>query len=309
MSVGSQVRDTADDGTDRAKFVTVMRGYDRIEVDEYVRDTRRSVQRLRAELAESENRRRRAEQHAEAVGKEIRAARAQLDARPTAPTEEGFGVRAERLLRIAEQEAAEIRSGASREAAATLQHSRAEAERARHEAEQALIERESRFDEQVAQRTKDLQQREQQLADQLEAARNEAEAVEAAARRAADQYRRRVQADAEEIVARARSEGGQIRDQAAQELARLTGLQDSVRGELARLATLLTQEWRTPAREHRPGRPSERRTADREAPLRRNLMRRGLGRRVACTSRRDDRCRGGPRAGRPASRCARTDRW
>ncbi|MBL8765555.1 MAG: hypothetical protein JNM07_15025, partial [Phycisphaerae bacterium] len=64
----------------------------------------------------------------------------------------------------------------------------------------------------------------------------------AAARRAADQYRERMQADAEEIVARARSEAGQIRDQAAQELARLTGVQDSVRAELTRLASLLTQE-------------------------------------------------------------------
>ena len=253
MAVGDQVRETTDDEAGRARFVTVMRGYDRIEVDEYVRDTHRSVQRLRTEPAESEGRRWRAEQHAESVEKEIRAVRAKLDAQPAAPVEEGFGIRAERLLRIAEQEAAEIRAGASREAAATLQHGRAEAERARHEAEQAFIQRESRFDEQVSQRTADLQQREQQLAEQLEAARNEAEAVEAAARRAADQYRRRVHADAEEIVARARSEAGQIRDQAAQELSRLTGLQDSVRGELARLAALLTQE--------------SARTADRPAPV------------------------------------------
>jgi cell division septum initiation protein DivIVA len=249
MSVGGQVRGTADDEADKARFVTVMRGYDRIEVDEYVRDTRRSLQRLRAELADSEGRRRRAEEHAEAVEKEIRSVQAELDTRPAAPVEEGFGIRAERLLRIAEQEAAEIRSGASREAAATLQNSRAEAERTRHEAEQARIERESRFDEQVAQRTADLQQREQQIADQLEAARNEASAVENAARRAADQYRQRVQADAEEIVARARSEAWQIRDQAAQELSRLTGLQESVRGELARLATLLIQESGQPGRE------------------------------------------------------------
>jgi len=242
MSPGGQVRETADDEADRARFVTVMRGYDRVEVDEYVRDTRRSAQRLRAELADSEGRRRRAEQQAESVEKEVRGLRAKIDARPSAPAEEGFGIRAERLLRIAEQEAAEIRAGASREAAATLQHGRAEAERARHEAEQALILRSSQFDEQASQRTADLQQREQQLAEQLESARKEAAAVEGAARRAADQYRQRVQADAEEIVTRARSEAGQIRDQASQELDRLTGLQDSVRAELARLAALLTQE-------------------------------------------------------------------
>jgi len=50
MSPGGQVHDTSD-GTDRARFVTVMRGYDRIEVDEYVRDTRRTTQKLQAELA------------------------------------------------------------------------------------------------------------------------------------------------------------------------------------------------------------------------------------------------------------------
>jgi DivIVA domain-containing protein len=237
MSAGGQVQETSD-AADRARFVTVMRGYDRIEVDEYVRDTRRTVQSLRAELAQSDERRRRAEQRAESAEQEMRTAQP----RSAPPAEEGFGMRAERLLRIAEQEAAEIRSGAAREAAATLQQSRAEAERARHEAEQALIARSSRFDEQAAQRTADLQQREQQIAEQLAIARNEAEAVEAAALRAADQYRGRVQADAEEIVARARSEAGQIRDQAAQELSRLTGLQDSVRAELARLATLLAQE-------------------------------------------------------------------
>jgi len=237
MSAGGQVQETSG-AADRSRFVTVMRGYDRIEVDEYVRDTRRTVQALRAELAQSDERRRLAEQRAESVEQEMRTAQP----RTAPPEEEGFGMRAERLLRIAEQEAAEIRSGASREAAATLQQSRAEAERARHEAEQALIARSSRFDEQAAQRTADLQQREQQIAEQLEIARNEAEAVEAAARRAADQYRGRMQADAEEIVARARSEAGQIRDQAAQELSRLTVLEDNVRAELARLATLLAQE-------------------------------------------------------------------
>ena len=46
------------------QFDMVLRGYDRIEVDEYVRDARRTTQKLQAELAQSEERRRRAEQHA-----------------------------------------------------------------------------------------------------------------------------------------------------------------------------------------------------------------------------------------------------
>ena len=46
------MRETTDDEAGRARFVTVMRGYDRIEVDEYVRDTRRTTQKLQAELAQ-----------------------------------------------------------------------------------------------------------------------------------------------------------------------------------------------------------------------------------------------------------------
>ena len=56
MSAGSQVQGTSDDEANRTKFVTVMRGYDRVEVDEYVRDTRRSTQHLRAELDDTRRR-------------------------------------------------------------------------------------------------------------------------------------------------------------------------------------------------------------------------------------------------------------
>jgi cell division septum initiation protein DivIVA len=226
---------------DRTRFVTVVRGYDRIEVDEYVAEVDRLLEQLRSELADSDERRRLAEQRVEVLEGENRAVRARLEAAP-APLEEGFGVRAERLLRLAEQEAAEVRSEAAEEAATMRQRAREDVERQRHEAEQALIARSAQFDERAAQRTAELQRREQQIAEQLDAARREAESVQAAARRAADQYRERVEAGAEETKARAAAEVTQIREQAAQELERLSTLENGVRAELLRLSARLTQE-------------------------------------------------------------------
>jgi cell division septum initiation protein DivIVA len=230
---------------DRARFVTVVRGYDRIEVDGYVGEVDRLLSRLRSDLADADERRRRAEQRIETLENENRSARARLDA-AAAPPEEGFGVRAERLLRLAEQEAAEVRSGAAEEAAMMRQRVREDIERQRHEAEQALIMRSTQFDERASQRTSELQRREQQIAEQLTAARGEAEALQAAARRAADQYRQRVEADVEEVKARVGAEVAQIREQAAQELDRLTTLESGVRSELVRLSARLSAEVARP---------------------------------------------------------------
>ena len=238
---GASMTETAARKADRTRFVTVVRGYDRIEVDEYVGEVGRLLARLRSDLAEADDRRRRAEQRVEALESENRAARTRADA-AAAPPEEGFGVRAERLLRIAEQEAAEVRSGAAEEAAMMRQRVREDVERQRHEAEQALIARSTQFDERASQRTGELQRREQQIAEQLTSARGEAEALQAAARRSADQYRERVEADVEEIKTRVGAEVAQIREQAAQELNRLTTLESGVRTELVRLSARLAAE-------------------------------------------------------------------
>src|SRR5690242_17583856 len=73
------------------RFATVVRGYDRAEVDGYLGDVQRVVAQLRSELSEADERRRRAEQRAESLEHENRAARARAEA-PRTP-EEGFGVR------------------------------------------------------------------------------------------------------------------------------------------------------------------------------------------------------------------------
>jgi DivIVA domain-containing protein len=226
------------------RFATVVRGYDRTEVDGYLAEVQRVVTQLQNELSDADDRRRRAEQRVESLEHENRAARARADA--PRPPDEGFGVRAEKLLRLAEQEAAEVRTGAAEEAAALRQQVREDIERQRHEAEQALIARSGKFDEHAAQRTSELQRREQQIADQAAAARVEAENIQAAARRSADQYRQRVEADVEEVKARVGAEMAQIREQAAQELDRLSALESSLRTELLRLSARLSQEIARP---------------------------------------------------------------
>jgi cell division septum initiation protein DivIVA len=239
----SHPRKSVHEEGERPRFVTVVRGYDRIEVDEHMRATRREMAGLRAELVDCEDRRWLAERRADALEGEVGELRSQLTAH--AP-DGGFGLRAERLLRLAEQEASEVRASASLEAATTLQEARAEAERHRHEVEQSLISRSATFDERAARRSGELQRWETQIAEQLAAAKAEAQAVEEAARRAADQYRERVEAEAGEIRARAATEALQSREHVALELVRLAELQDGVRAEIARLCALLSEAASVP---------------------------------------------------------------
>ncbi|MCW0215198.1 MAG: hypothetical protein OJJ54_17720 [Pseudonocardia sp.] len=156
--------------------------------------------------------------------------------------EDGFGFRAEKLLRLAEQEAADARSRANKDAAQILEQARADAETHRHDVEQTLIARASLHEQQVAQRTAELKDREEQAAEQLSAARAEAEELRNAAARGADELRAEAEARATEIRDRAEEAAGRSREQATQELRRLRGLHDGVRSELSRLREMLGHE-------------------------------------------------------------------
>ena len=227
---------------ERRRFDVVLRGYERHSVDEHVARQDEQLAKLQRELADSERRRALAEQHATATENEIRSLRSDTKFSDRTPPEESFGYRAEKLLRLAEQEAAEARAAAGREAAAVVEQARAEAEQHRHEVEQSLIARSSLLDQQAAQRTVELQEREQQIAAQLTTARSEIDAMHEAARRAAEQLRRQAEADVEAMRARAAHAAQRMRDQAEQEVARLGALRDDARSEITRLAELLSNE-------------------------------------------------------------------
>ena len=169
--------------------------------------------------------------------------------------EDSFGYRAEKLLRIAEQEAAEVRAHASRESAAIVEQARTEAEKHRHEVEQSLISRASA--PRAAGRPAQLRAPGARAADRRAALRGPragrpaTRRCGAGGRPAAGGVRGCRRGD--QAPGRPRTIKRQ-RDQAAQEISRLGALQTDVRSELARLNEVLSTELAA----KRPGGPSAR---------------------------------------------------
>lgn len=162
-----------------------------------------------------------------------------LAARPAAEPEGSFGMRAERLLRMAESEARDMRSNAARDATSLLERTQAEAESHRHEVERSLIARNAAFDRESAERAATLSSREQQLVDDLDMHRQEAERVRQAATDDADRIRRDAVVDAERTRAIAEEEGRQLRTEAKAEADRLAAVQKRARQDLAELGRTL----------------------------------------------------------------------
>lgn len=162
-----------------------------------------------------------------------------LATRPAAEPEGSFGMRAERLLRMAESEAHDMRANAARDATALLERTQAEAEAHRHEVERSLISRNAAFDRESAERTATLGAREQQLTADLDLNRQEGERLRQAASADADRIRRDAVIDAERTRAIAEEEGRQLRAEAAAEADRLAAVQQRARGDLAQLGRTL----------------------------------------------------------------------
>jgi cell division septum initiation protein DivIVA len=207
-------------------FEFVRRGYDRLQVDARIHE-------LQTRLAAAEAARDAAEQRAKAG--EQRAGEA-----PAKP--ESFGFRAEKILRLAEHEAADVRSRATSEATALVEQARADAERHRHEVEQKLIARSAELDQEAAKRNVALQERESQAAATLAAARDDATRIAEDARHTAEALVSDAKTRGEELRQRSEQEMRRRRDAAEHELRRINGLHDGVRGEMGRLYTLLTAE-------------------------------------------------------------------
>ncbi|MDQ3152454.1 MAG: DivIVA domain-containing protein [Actinomycetota bacterium] len=102
-----------------ASFAVVLRGYDRRQVDERLRF-------LGAELAAAEHALGSAHERTAAAEDELARVRAQGGAREPAPT---VGERVDRMLRLAEEEADDVRSRAQEQAASYLRQAQQEAQR------------------------------------------------------------------------------------------------------------------------------------------------------------------------------------
>ena len=117
------------------QFDMVLRGYDRIEVDEYIAAVLEENAALRREL---ERARRRVPRRRAGAPAGRRAPPPHYDV--DTPAEDSFGFRAEKLLRLAERESAEMRTRATRDAeaveAAARRRSEEQLRAAEKEAEQ-----------------------------------------------------------------------------------------------------------------------------------------------------------------------------
>jgi hypothetical protein len=222
---------------DQPPFATVRRGYDPAAVDAHLAQLDESVAALRSALEESERRRAMAEQHAVAVEEEIRVVRSGMLSAPAPDT--GFGARAERMLRLAESEAEQVRAAAQRSASEMTERALSEAEQHRHDVRQQLIAESARAEEHAARRGSELQEREESLRTQINRMRADAEAIQAAAQRAAESHRAVARADADELRNRTARDLARARELEERELTRLRDLQGAARLELARLASTI----------------------------------------------------------------------
>jgi hypothetical protein len=231
-------------GRDGATFGVVMRGYDRGEVDAFIRRRAAQEEQLRAALGLAERRRDEAVAHAEATQAENDRLLAATP--PAAGGEAGFGARAERVLRLAESEAADVRTRAARDAVELGERARRDAQAQRHAVQQELLARAAELEEEAARRAADLQAREDRVVRQAASMRAEADRVTAAAARDADRLRAEAEAMAEAVRARLDEELGRCRQEAAGDLERLQRLREEARAALRRLADVVTAQLVSP---------------------------------------------------------------
>ena len=248
-------------------FDLVRRGYDRQQVDEHIRmlinqlnelqqahhpmvnqlnELQQQQQPMAAQLAELQQAHQREYRRADWAEGELRNTRTQLEQlkdQGEGSGQQGFGYRVEKLMRTAEQEAADVRSSAAREATSLLERARKDAEAHRHEVEQSLIHRTATLDQEAAQRKVELDERERQIGEQAAAAREETERMLSEVRRQADQLHHEAAARAEQERLKAEKSIRERQEAAEHELGRLRALHDEVRGQLARLLESLANEF------------------------------------------------------------------
>lgn len=233
--------DQATAAPDDIVFATALRGYDRGQVEARIGElvARCGAEASRAERAEAELR--------AALERVERLQDSGAEARQEPGNDGGgFGVRVERVLKLAEREAAELRGKAAAGATGLVEKARAEAEQHRHQAEQALIARAAQMDQKAAERTADLNTREREITENLESAHHEAESILTAAGSDAAAERSKAEQRAGNVLCQAEEAAHQQRDSAAREVERLAAVQDGIRAELARLHRVLDGEISRP---------------------------------------------------------------
>ncbi|MQA15832.1 MAG: hypothetical protein GEV09_17240 [Pseudonocardiaceae bacterium] len=249
------------DNEDGIAFDTVLRGYDRRQVDE-------RLVFLRTELSAAEEGLRASQQRTSVLEGELEQARTKLTQRSDTDMENSFGFRVERILRLAEAEAKQVRSRADDEAAEVTRQANDDIEARRQQAEQDLTTRIQAAERDMSEREAAVSERERQVEASVSAARREADQLLATARKEADvvrndarveteQLRTNAHTEAETVLASAKAQAEKLiadadaavteREHAGErELDRLTSLHDEVGGRLEATFKLLEAHFVRP---------------------------------------------------------------
>ncbi|HEX5347081.1 MAG TPA: hypothetical protein VFW64_08275 [Pseudonocardiaceae bacterium] len=207
-----------------AAFDVVLRGYDKRQVDERLRF-------LGAELTVADNALRAASERAALLEDALSETRSTPAGEPLGDS--NFGARVEKILKLAEDEAREVRSQADAAALALVEQARA------HAAEQdsALQQRWSELDS-ARQELEQARQEVNRECEQLRAqARAEADQIRTAVTQQADQLFTAARADADEVGAAAHAEAEQLIAQAKAEAEQLVAQANAQAQRLVAAAT------------------------------------------------------------------------
>ena len=212
-------------------FEVVWRGYDRDQVEHHVRGLLLQLEAERHRVEVTERNLRRAENDL-------------ANSRQSTGADESrsFGHRVEKILRMAELEAGEIRRKAADEAGALMEKARVEAESYRHDAERQMIIRASNLDQEAARRSAVIQEREAEVAAELAAAKQRSDEMRSDAEREAERVRKHADALAQETRAQAEKTAQEQRDLAAREVNHLAKVQEESRSAIRRLHEMLAAE-------------------------------------------------------------------
>ena len=216
------------DITDTA-FDVALRGYDKRQVDERLRY-------LAAELAVADNALAAATQRVAMLEDALNQARWAPEGEPA--TDVNFGARVEKILKLAEDEAREVRAQAEAAAAALLDQARAQATEQRDRAEQEIAAWRAEANREAAEQDNALRRRSSELETACQEAEREGERVRAQARAEAEQIRAAAGTTAEELVRTATADAEMTTRSARSEADRLL---TQARAEADRLITAATE--------------------------------------------------------------------
>ncbi|HKS50957.1 MAG TPA: hypothetical protein VJS67_03720 [Pseudonocardiaceae bacterium] len=182
-------------------FDVGLRGYDKRQVDERLRV-------LAAELAAADNALAAANQRIAMLEDALSQTRHAPDGEPAG--ESNFGARVEKILKLAEDEAREVRGQAEQAAAALLEQARTQAAELRERAEQEIAARRAEANRQAAEQDTVLRRRSSEIDLACEEAEREAELIRAQAQAEAEQIHTTADATADELIRAATADAERI---------------------------------------------------------------------------------------------------